>query len=198
MRTPNWFARFSVMTDDEWKPSLAQAEQETMEYEIPWIGCRSIRLQHHRIRQPSMLEYSPRSCGPYSRAFDSPRHSDFNTTWYCRPCLPRPSPTPTASQRPPNFQASSRLACHELVDYWLLSSLFMIAAAFLAVGFHLITLVSLGGATVYWYNHVGTSKPDMSSDTVTLLEHEKENPPLYSFLNTMQTRCENIHHISPH
>ncbi|KAJ7173655.1 hypothetical protein C8R46DRAFT_1348274 [Mycena filopes] len=114
---------------------------------------------------------------------------------------------------------------HELVvDYGLLSVLFVIAAVFLAMGYYFFTVVSIGGATIYLYNHSDNSRPDMSStiealhelitanamwdsvvqDTVTVLEKEDESPPspvsavrlsLHSSLHTTQTQCDNVRHL---
>ncbi|KAJ7035522.1 hypothetical protein C8F04DRAFT_1097548 [Mycena alexandri] len=113
---------------------------------------------------------------------------------------------------------------HEIVDYGLLSVLFVIAAVFLAMGFYFFTVVSIGGATIYLYNHSDNSKPDMVStiealnelitanamwdsvvqDTVTVLEKEEESPPspvsavrlsLHSSLHTTQTQCDNVRHL---
>ncbi|KAJ7708854.1 hypothetical protein B0H17DRAFT_367138 [Mycena rosella] len=113
---------------------------------------------------------------------------------------------------------------HEPVDVWLLSPIFVLAAFFLATGYYLFSIVSIGGATVYWYNHSENSKPDMSStmgalneliaanalwdsvvqDTVAVLEKEEESPPspvsairlsLHSSLHTTQTQCDNVRHI---
>ncbi|KAJ6581059.1 hypothetical protein B0H19DRAFT_1113475 [Mycena capillaripes] len=112
----------------------------------------------------------------------------------------------------------------ELVDYGLLSLLFVIAAVFLAMGLYFLTVVSIGGAAIYLYNHSDNSRPDMSStiealnelitanaqwdsvvqDTVTLLEKEEESPPspvsairlsLHSSLHTTQTQCDNVRHL---
>ncbi|KAJ7777378.1 hypothetical protein B0H16DRAFT_955958 [Mycena metata] len=113
---------------------------------------------------------------------------------------------------------------HEAVDYGLLSVLFVIAAVFLAMGFYFFTVVSIGGATIYLYNHSDNSKPDMVctiealnelitanamwdsvvQDTVTVLEKEEESPPspvsavrlsLHSSLHTTQTQCDNVRHL---
>ncbi|KAJ7807310.1 hypothetical protein B0H14DRAFT_3483415 [Mycena olivaceomarginata] len=111
-----------------------------------------------------------------------------------------------------------------LVDYNLLTLICVLAAVFLATGLYFLTIVSLGGAAVYLYNHYDTTKPDMSStmealnelitanaqwdsvvqDTVTLLEKEEESPPspvsairlsLHSSLHTTQTQCDNVRHL---
>ncbi|KAJ7797498.1 hypothetical protein B0H14DRAFT_2618871 [Mycena olivaceomarginata] len=91
-----------------------------------------------------------------------------------------------------------------LVDYNLLTLICVLAAVFLATGLYFLTIVSLGGAAVYLYNHSDTTKPDMSSDTVTLLEKEEESPPspvsairlsLHSSLHTTQTQCDNVRHL---
>lgn len=52
---------------------------------------------------------------------------------------------------------------HDTVDYGLLSSLFVIAALFLAMGLYFLMVVSLGGAAIYLYNHSDNLRPDMSS-----------------------------------
>ncbi|KAJ7132266.1 hypothetical protein C8R44DRAFT_849808 [Mycena epipterygia] len=113
---------------------------------------------------------------------------------------------------------------HELLDYWLLSSLLVIAAAFLSAGLYLFAILSLGGIIIYVYNHSDNSRPDMTStmgalselisanalwdsvvqDTIALLEKEEESPPspvsalrlsLHSSLHTTQTQCDTVRNI---
>ncbi|KAJ7156876.1 hypothetical protein C8R43DRAFT_997496 [Mycena crocata] len=113
---------------------------------------------------------------------------------------------------------------HELVDYWLLSLILVIAAFFFATGYYPFTLAAMAWATIYLYNHSDNSKPDMSStmgaleeliaanamwhsvvqDTITLLEKEEECPPspvsairlsLHSSLNSTQKQCGDIRHL---
>ncbi|KAJ6561120.1 hypothetical protein DFH09DRAFT_1316242 [Mycena vulgaris] len=131
-------------------------------------------------------------------------------------------PVPHSRRRSPSTRRPT--PAPEPVDFWLLSPIFVLAAVFLATGYYLFAIVSLGAATLYWYNHADNSKPDMSStmgalnelisvnalwdsivqDTVTLLEKEEESPPspvsairlaLHSSLNTTQTQCDNVRHI---
>ncbi|KAJ7780323.1 hypothetical protein DFH07DRAFT_1055933 [Mycena maculata] len=113
---------------------------------------------------------------------------------------------------------------HEPMDYWLLSSIFVVAAVFLGTGLYFFAIASIGAATIYVYTHSDNSKPDMTStmgalnelitanalwdsvvqDTVNLLEKEEESPPspvsairlsLHSSLHTTQTQCDNVRHL---
>jgi hypothetical protein len=79
-------------------------------------------------------------------------------------------PVPHSHRRPasPSLPGKLKLDAppnppHEIVDYGLLSIIIVIAAVFLAVGFYFLAVVSIGGATIYLYNHPDNSKPDMSS-----------------------------------
>ncbi|KAJ7272626.1 hypothetical protein B0H12DRAFT_1091337 [Mycena haematopus] len=112
-----------------------------------------------------------------------------------------------------------------LVDFRIFSLICALAIAFLALGFYFLTIISLGGATIYLYNHADNAKPDMSCTTmealneliaanaqwdavvqesVTMLEKEEESPPspvsairlsLHSSLRTTQTQCDNVRHL---